>query len=149
VDALTLTVAALGGGVVATLLNEWLRGRREYDEARLLVLAELLTMRQLTQNVLAGAFTREWFAAAGLHSAAWETYQIRLVRRFSTDRAKWGAVNGVYASIALFRENPEAGDIAGMLRNLDAAIDALTGLTLRPLWPPKAWLTGRRPPPLT
>jgi hypothetical protein len=121
VEALTLTVAALGGGVVATILNEWLRGRREYDEARLLVMAELATMLQLAQNVRDGGFTRDWFAAAGLHTAAWETYQVRLVRRLSKNMATWGALTGAYATVALLRANPQQGDVAGLQRNLAAA----------------------------
>jgi len=138
-DALALTVAALGGGVVATILNEWLRGRREYDGARLLVMAELATMRQLAQNVLDGRVTRDWFAAAGLHTAAWETYQIRLVRRLATNMATWGALSGVYATVDLFRANPAAGDVAGLQRSLDGAHAGLSALTVRPLWPPKHW----------
>jgi hypothetical protein len=137
VDALALTVAALGGGVVATILNEWLSGRREYDEARLLVMAELATMRQIAQNVLEGRVSRDWFAAAGLHTAAWETYQVRLVRRLSKNMAAWGALNGVYATVALFQSNPAQGDIAGLQRSLDSAHAMLSTLTLRPLWPPK------------
>jgi hypothetical protein len=143
VDALTLTVAALGGGVVATILNEWLRGRREYDEARLLVQAELRTMYQLVQNVIDGRITREWLAAAGLQTAAWETYHVRLVRRLNRDRATWGAVTGVYASVALFKANPTAGSVAGLQRSIDTAHAALSALTLRPLWPPQA-LLGRK-----
>jgi len=140
-DALALTVAALGGGVVATILNEWLRGRREYDEARLLVMAELASMRQIAQNVLDGRLTREWFAAAGLQTAAWETYQVRLVRRLSTNSGMWGNLNGVYATVALFRANPGQGDIAGLQRGFDAAHAALSTLTVRRLWPPKHWFS--------
>jgi hypothetical protein len=133
VDALALVVAALGGGVVATLLNEWLRGRREYDEARLLVMAELATMHQIAQNVLDGRFTKEW-VAAGLHTAAWETYQVRLVRRLSRNMAAWGALTGVYSSVGLFRANPKSADVAGLQRSIDAAHAALSSLTLRSWW---------------
>src|SRR6266511_1573312 len=114
-DALALTVAALGGGVVATILNEWLRGRREYDEARLLVMAELASMRQIAQNVLDG--------------------------RLSTNSGMWGNLNGVYATVALFRANPGQGDIAGLQRGFDAAHAALSTLTVRRLWPPKHWFS--------
>jgi hypothetical protein len=142
VQALALTVAALGGGVVATILNEWVRGRREYEEARLLVLGELMSMRQIAQNVLDGRFTKEWFAAAGLSTAAWETFQFRLVRRLNADRATWGALTGLYASIALFQANPGAGDVAGLQRSIDDASARLDALTLRPLWPPLAFFRG-------
>jgi hypothetical protein len=137
VDALTLTVAALGGGVVATLLNEWLRGRREYDEARLLVMAELATMLQLSRNVHDGGITLDWFAAAGLQTAAWETYQVRLVRRLSKNMATWGAVTGVYASVYLLRADPHRGDAAGLQQSLTTAHAALSALTVRQLLPPK------------
>jgi hypothetical protein len=135
VDALALVVAALGGGVVATILNEWLRGRREYDEARLLVLSELATMHQVAQNVLSGGFTTEWVAAA-LPTAAWQTYQVRLVRRLSKDMAAWGALTGVYVSVDLLRANPARADVAGLQRSVDDAHARLSGLTLPPLWWP-------------
>lgn len=134
VDALTLIVAALGGGVVATILNEWLRGRREYDEARLLILAELLNMRAIAQNVLDGRFTAEW-AAAAIQTSAWETYQVRLVRRLSKNKGTWGAVSGLYSAVDFLRVHPKQADIAGLQRSADGAHARLSALTLRPLWP--------------
>ena len=119
---------------MATILNEWLRGRREYDEARLLILGELVTMRQIAQNVLDGRFTAEW-AAAAIQTAAWETYQVRLVRRLSKDMATWGVVAGVYSAVDLLRVHPAKADIQGLQRAADAAQTALSALTLRSLWP--------------
>ena len=119
---------------MATILNEWLRGRREYDEARLLIPSELVTMRQIAQNVVDGRFTAEW-AAAAIQTAAWETYQVRLVRRLSKHMATWGVVAGVYSAVDLLRLHPANADIAGLQRAADAAQTALSALTLRPLWP--------------
>jgi hypothetical protein len=133
-DALTLVVAALGGGVVATILSEWLRSRREYDEARLLVLGELLTIVQIAKNVLAGRFTAEW-AAAAIQSAAWETYQVRLVRRLNTNRGVWGALAGVYSAVDFLRVRPEKADIGGLERAASAAHSGLDALGLRRLGP--------------
>jgi hypothetical protein len=134
VDALALTVAALGGGIVATILNEWLRGRREYEEARLLVLGELLNMHGVAENVVAGRFTAEWSAAA-IQTAAWETYQVRLVRRLSRNKATWGAIAGLYQSVDLLRVHPEKADIAALSRSATAAHAGLEAMALRPIWP--------------
>lgn len=143
-DVLTLIVAALGGGVVATILNEWARGRREYDEARLLVMSELATIREVALAVLAGRFTAESLAAGSLSTAAWETYKIRLVRRLASDEATWGTLDATYASIALARVKPSSVDVAALHQMVDVAHDALGALTLRPLWPPLALLRGRK-----
>jgi hypothetical protein len=134
VDALALIIAALGGGVVATILNEWLRGRREYDEARLLVLGELANMRHIAQNVLDGHFTAEW-AAAAIQTAAWETYRVRLVRRLSRNMSTWGLVAGLYASVDLLRMHPEKADIGGFKRTAEAAHAGLDAMARRPFWP--------------
>jgi hypothetical protein len=142
-DAITLIVAALGGGVVATVLNEWARSRREYDEARLLVMSELATMRELALAVLAGRFTSESIAVGGLNTAAWETYKIRLVRRLATHVATWGMLDATYASIGMARENPSRVDMDALSLNIAEAHDALAVLALRPLWPPRALLRGR------
>jgi hypothetical protein len=132
VDALALVVAALGGGVVATILNEWLRGRREYEEARLLVQAELLNMHAVANNVVSGRFTAEW-AAAAIQTGAWETYQVRLVRRLARNKATWGAISGLYASVDLLRVHPEAADVAALARSATAAQAGLEAIALRPL----------------
>ncbi|HEU5279973.1 MAG TPA: hypothetical protein VFU26_13865 [Gaiellaceae bacterium] len=132
-QALALIVAALGGGIVATLLNEWLRGQRDFTEAKFLVLAELATMGSLAQDVQAGRLTREWVAAAGFHTAAWETYQVRLARALSRDLAAWGRIGGAYVSVGLFRANPGQADMDGMIRTLADAHAALSGLKLRRL----------------
>lgn len=133
--ALSLVVVALGGGLVATLLGEWLRNRREYEEARLLIIAELRTMHELAKNVAGGRLDRHWFGAAGVHTDAWRTYRVRLIRRLSTHPPEAVIVDALYASLDLFREDPARADIDGLIQGLKTSEDVLTSLGLRPLWP--------------
>jgi hypothetical protein len=115
---LTLVVGALGGGLLATVVGEWLRNRREFEEARLLIIAELLTMIQLARNVASGALDRDWFAAAGIHTDAWLTYRVRVIRRLAEDPGH-GQVDGLYATLDLFRREPAKADIQGLISTLE------------------------------
>jgi hypothetical protein len=90
-------------------------------------------MSQLAKNVPA-RFTLEWFAAAGVHTAAWETYQVRLVTRLSKDKGGWGVIRGAYATLALFRANPNAAaNFAGLIQGLEQAASVLERHPVRPL----------------
>lgn len=135
VDALALIVAALGGGVVATILNEWLRGRREYDEARLLVLSELATMpsgrAERPKRPLHRRVGRSRTSDGGVADVPGQAGSPPVEKY-----GRLGALTGVYTSVDLLRANPAAADIAGLQRSVDAAHAALSGLGLRPFWRP-------------
>jgi hypothetical protein len=67
---------------------------------------------------------------------------VRLVRRASRDRAKWGIITGTYSVIRMFQAVPEKGDLAALKNSLESSVEALSALTLPPLWP--LWPRGRK-----
>jgi hypothetical protein len=87
-------------------------------------------MMQLAKNVAAGSLNRDWFTAAGIHTDAWLTYRVRLIRRLAKD-PHHGQVDGLYATLDLFREEPAKADVQGLISSLATAAAVLDRLRLR------------------
>jgi hypothetical protein len=90
---LELAVAALGGGIVASILESWGQRLRDYDTARLLIAGEIYG------NVISSDHKKkEPIAPLSWVTSAWTAYRDKLsTRLLAVDRDTWLTVGAFYA----------------------------------------------------
>jgi hypothetical protein len=127
---LIVVTGALGGGIVATLLEDSLRRRRAYRTALLLIRAELsrnATWIDQGKQPRARVFADKIFAPGRIRTAAWDANHPALAGRLWRKRhALWAELNAVYTTLEAFSatgEEPPSGLVAE-LRSLEQRLGA-------------------------
>jgi ATP-dependent Lon protease len=94
VNVLAIVVAALGGGIVASLLESWMSSVRRFETARLLLFGELLGNEAVSRGVEAAPGT------ALYRHAAWDAYAGVVATRLSLkDETLWNELMNTYRYI--------------------------------------------------
>lgn len=103
---LLVLTGALGGGIVATLLDDTLRRRRAYRTALLLVRAELsrnATWVEQGKLPQARQFVDKIFAPGRIVTTAWDANHPALASRLWRKRhSLWAELNAVYTTLEVF-----------------------------------------------
>jgi len=102
VTVLVVIASALGGGIVASLLEAWFRSIREYEAARLLVLSDLIAMRAISDGLgtLAEPLSATDIARLRFPTSAWTQGRSRLATRLLRhDSRLFGRLSGFFAVI--------------------------------------------------
>ena len=91
---LILVTAALGGGIVTWALEVWVTSIRNFETARLLLVAELTMIASALQ------ISSQIDQVLPLPTTAWETQRHIVARSIAKqDRRLWAGLNAVYSSI--------------------------------------------------
>ena len=122
---LALVAAALGGGILATLLEDALRRRRAYRTALLLVRFEIsrnATWIEQGKSPAGQPHKDKMFAPGRIVTGAWEAQKPALAGRFWTkSHSLWAELNASYTTLeaasATATEPPD--DIVPYLRSLE------------------------------
>jgi hypothetical protein len=136
-----LLAAALGGGIIAALLDAWFTNLRAYEIARLRVIDELDSINAMNLNlqhldIYRMAFTAEELARLRYPTGAWTEGEPVMVIRLSRDHPKLlFQLSALYSSIALSPTAPPLPDdlnasLAECHRDLKAARLGLLGRTV-------------------
>jgi hypothetical protein len=97
VTALAIVVAALGGGIVAAWVGSWFNRLAAFEDARLVVFAELmgnLAIHHAIENTPPAERVPVLYA-----TSAWLTHRERLAVRAQRDPDLWQAVAGFYTVV--------------------------------------------------
>jgi hypothetical protein len=122
----SLALAALGGGVIATLLGSWLEHLRRFESSGLIVLAELMG-----NQAIALALGDVSTPSARFSFKAWIEHRDRLALRIQRDSYLWLALTSYYTAL---ESQPESQEITDDMANmLVYAIANLAGDWLNPL----------------
>lgn len=106
-DALTI-IAAFSGGVIATLIGEWLKDFRRWEVGRVLVAAELGENVIKSSGLVSGRLPLE--EKRGLYATnAWVAHRASFVGRMAVvDPDYFAILSGVYARLEYLNRSGEA-----------------------------------------
>jgi hypothetical protein len=121
---LAIAVAGLGGGVVATLIEDAIRRRRAYRTGLLLVRAELgrnAVWIETAYKPNASAFRDKLLARGQITSRDWEVHRAALAwRLWKKNQPVWAALAAMYDTLEAFSVTGEypPKEASGELRDL-------------------------------
>jgi hypothetical protein len=126
-----LLASALGGGIVAALLEAWFANVRAYETARLLTLGDLSAMHALSRglSMLTQSLPPADVARLRFPTGAWTENRTRLATRINRrDPGLFGRLSGFFAVI---EASPPSGPLTGeSLKQLEELRSELTQATL-------------------
>lgn len=143
-----LIAAALGGGIVASLLESWFARMRAYETARLLVLSDLVAIRALSDALAMPSSYPADVDRVVYPTGAWRENRGMLATRLQSKSALFGRLSAMFTMIEAGKPyGPLQGDFPKNLKELHRELGrARLGLVAESVvyGPRQAWRRYRK-----